>query len=138
MPLRAATVADKPHGLRDVMEKRQIHEWLVRPGILRPPIHPGAFPHTAYTDFEIAAGNLLASDPRRVSDCIPCYALYTDPPLGRIGMTDAEVRKTGRPALFGRRPMTRVARAVEKGESQGFMKVAIDPQSKPILGAAIL
>jgi len=61
-----------------------------------------------------AADNLLDSDPRRVSDCIPCYALYTDPPLGRIGMTDAEVRKTGRPALFGRRPMPRVARAVKR------------------------
>jgi pyruvate/2-oxoglutarate dehydrogenase complex dihydrolipoamide dehydrogenase (E3) component len=98
----------------------------------------GAFTHTSYNDFEIVAANLLDGDPRRVSDRITCYALYTDPPLARIGMTDAEVREAGRPALFGKRPMTRVARAVEKGESQGFMKVAVDAGSKQILGAAIL
>jgi pyruvate/2-oxoglutarate dehydrogenase complex dihydrolipoamide dehydrogenase (E3) component len=98
----------------------------------------GAFTHTSYNDFEIVAANLLDNDPRRVSDRISCYALYTDPPLARIGMTETEVRKLGRPALFGKRPMTRVARAVEKGESQGFMKVAIDAGSKQILGAAIL
>jgi pyruvate/2-oxoglutarate dehydrogenase complex dihydrolipoamide dehydrogenase (E3) component len=98
----------------------------------------GAFTHTSYNDFEIVAANLLDDDPRRVSDRIPAYALYTDPPLGRAGMTEAEVRKTGRPALAGKRPMTRVGRAVEKGETQGFMKVVIDAQSKQILGAAIL
>ncbi len=98
----------------------------------------GGFTHTSYNDFEIAAANLLDNDPRRVSDRIPCYALYTDPPLGRVGMTEAEVRKTGRPALIGKRAMTRVARAVEKGEPQGFMKVLIDSQTKQILGANIL
>jgi pyruvate/2-oxoglutarate dehydrogenase complex dihydrolipoamide dehydrogenase (E3) component len=98
----------------------------------------GAFTHTSYNDYEIVAANLLDHDPRRVSDRIPAYALYTDPPLGRAGMTEAEVRKTGRPALIGKRPMTKVARAVEKGEPQGFMKVVIDGQSKQILGAAIL
>uniref|UniRef100_Q01YS3 Pyridine nucleotide-disulphide oxidoreductase dimerisation region n=1 Tax=Solibacter usitatus (strain Ellin6076) TaxID=234267 RepID=Q01YS3_SOLUE len=98
----------------------------------------GAFTHTSYNDYEIVAANLLDNDPRRVSDRIACYALYTDPPLGRAGMTEAEARKTGRPLLIGKRPMTRVARAVEKGEQQGFMKVVIDKESKKILGAAIL
>ncbi len=98
----------------------------------------GAFTHTSYNDYEIVAANLLDNDPRRVSDRIPCYALYTDPPLGRIGLTETEARKSGRRLLFGKRPMTRVARAVEKGESQGFMKVVIDAESKQILGAAIL
>jgi pyruvate/2-oxoglutarate dehydrogenase complex dihydrolipoamide dehydrogenase (E3) component len=98
----------------------------------------GGFTHTAYNDFEIVAANLLDNDPRRVSDRIPAYALYIDPPLGRAGMTEAEVRKTGRAALVGQRPMTKVGRAVEKGESQGFMKIVVDAQSKKILGAAIL
>ena len=98
----------------------------------------GAFTHTSYNDFEIVAANLLENDPRRVSDRIPAYALYIDPPLGRAGMTEAEVRKRGRPALVGKRPMTKVGRAVEKGESQGFMKIVVDAQSKAILGAAIL
>jgi pyruvate/2-oxoglutarate dehydrogenase complex dihydrolipoamide dehydrogenase (E3) component len=98
----------------------------------------GAFTHTAYNDFEIVAANLLDNDPRRVSDRIPCYALYVDPPLGRIGMTEAEVRKSGKPALIGTRPMTRVGRAVEKGETQGFMKVLVDAETKKILGASIL
>jgi pyruvate/2-oxoglutarate dehydrogenase complex dihydrolipoamide dehydrogenase (E3) component len=98
----------------------------------------GAFTHTSYNDFEIVAANLLDNDPRRVSDRIVTYALYTDPPLGRAGMTDAEVRKSGRRALIGRRPMTRVGRAVEKSESNGFMKITVDAESKQILGAAIL
>jgi pyruvate/2-oxoglutarate dehydrogenase complex dihydrolipoamide dehydrogenase (E3) component len=98
----------------------------------------GAFTHTSYNDFEIVAANLLDDDPRRVSDRITAYALYVDPPLGRAGMTEAEVRKSGRKALIGKRPMTRVARAVEKGEAQGFMKVLVDAQSHEILGAAIL
>jgi pyruvate/2-oxoglutarate dehydrogenase complex dihydrolipoamide dehydrogenase (E3) component len=98
----------------------------------------GAFTHTAYNDFEIVAANLLDKGRRRVSDRIQAYALYIDPPLGRAGLTDAEVRKRGRPALTGQRPMTRVARAVEKGEAQGFMKVTVDAESKEILGAAIL
>ena len=98
----------------------------------------GAFTHTAYNDFEIVAANLLDNDPRRVSDRIPCYAMYMDPPLARIGMTEAEVRKSGKPALIGTRPMTRVNRAVEKGESLGFMKVLIDAESKKILGASLM
>ena len=98
----------------------------------------GGFTHTSYNDFEIVAANLLDGDCRKVSDRITAYALFIDPPLGRAGKTDAEVRKSGRKALIGRRPMTRVSRAVEKGETQGFMKVVIDEETKEILGAAIL
>jgi pyruvate/2-oxoglutarate dehydrogenase complex dihydrolipoamide dehydrogenase (E3) component len=98
----------------------------------------GGFTHTSYNDFEIVAANLLDNDPRRLSDRIRTYALYIDPPLGRVGLTEAEVRKTGRPALMGTRPMTKVGRAVEKGETSGFMKVLVDAKSKKILGAAIL
>jgi pyruvate/2-oxoglutarate dehydrogenase complex dihydrolipoamide dehydrogenase (E3) component len=98
----------------------------------------GAFTHTSYNDFEIVAANLLDDDPRRVSDRVTTYALYTDPPLGRAGMTVDEVRKSGRKALVGKRPMTRVGRAVEKGETQGFMKVVVDADTEEILGAAIL
>ena len=98
----------------------------------------GAFTHTAYNDFEIIAANLLDDDPRKVSDRITCYGLFIDPPLGRVGMTEAEARATGRPLLVGKRPMTRVGRAVEKGETQGFMKVVVDAETKQILGAAIL
>ena len=98
----------------------------------------GAFTHTSYNDFEIVAANLLDDDPRRVSDRIQAHALYIDPPLGQIGMTEAEVRKMGKPALIGTRPMSKVGRAVEKGESNGFMKVLVDAESKKILGAAIL
>jgi pyruvate/2-oxoglutarate dehydrogenase complex dihydrolipoamide dehydrogenase (E3) component len=98
----------------------------------------GAFTHTAYNDFEIVAANLLDNDPRRVSDRISCYAVYMDPPLARIGMSEREVRATGKSALIGTRPMTRVNRAVEKGESLGFMKVLVDAESKKILGASLL
>jgi pyruvate/2-oxoglutarate dehydrogenase complex dihydrolipoamide dehydrogenase (E3) component len=98
----------------------------------------GAFTHTSYNDGEIVIANLLDNDARRVSDRIPAYALYTDPALGRAGLTEAEARKTGRQILIGKRPMTRVARAVEKGETQGFMKVVVDADTKEILGAAIL
>ncbi len=98
----------------------------------------GAFTHTAYNDFEIVAANLLDDDPRRVSDRIPCYGLFVDPPLGRVGVTEAEARATGRPLLIGQRPMARVGRAVEKAETQGFMKVVVDAETKQILGAAIL
>lgn len=97
----------------------------------------GAFTHTSYNDFEIVAANLLDDDPRRVSDRITTYALYIDPPLGRAGMTVDQVRKSGRKALVGKRPMTRVGRAVEKGETQGFMKVVVDAETEEILGAAI-
>ena len=98
----------------------------------------GAFTHTSYNDFEIVAANLLDNEPRRVSDRIPTYALYIDPPLGRAGMTEAQVRASGRKALVGKRPMTRVGRAIEKGETQGFMKVVVDAETNQILGAAIL
>jgi pyruvate/2-oxoglutarate dehydrogenase complex dihydrolipoamide dehydrogenase (E3) component len=98
----------------------------------------GAFTHTSYNDFEIVAANLLDNEPRKVSDRILTYALYIDPPLGRAGQTVDEVRKSGRKALVGFRPMTRVGRAVEKGETQGFMKVVVDAESGKILGAAIL
>ncbi|MDH6195111.1 pyruvate/2-oxoglutarate dehydrogenase complex dihydrolipoamide dehydrogenase (E3) component [Mycobacterium frederiksbergense] len=98
----------------------------------------GAFTHTSYNDFEIVAANLLDDDPRRVSDRVPTYALYIDPPLGRAGMTVDQVRASGRKALVGKRPMTRVGRAVEKGETEGFMKVVVDAETEEILGAAIL
>jgi pyruvate/2-oxoglutarate dehydrogenase complex dihydrolipoamide dehydrogenase (E3) component len=98
----------------------------------------GAFTHTSYNDFEIVAANLLDNDPRRVSDRITAYNLYIDPPLGRAGLTEAQVRASGRRALVGKRPMTRVGRAVEKGETQGFMKVIVDAGSRQFLGAAIL
>jgi pyruvate/2-oxoglutarate dehydrogenase complex dihydrolipoamide dehydrogenase (E3) component len=98
----------------------------------------GAFTHTAYNDFEIVAANLLDGEQRKVSDRIPAYALYIDPPLGRVGMTEAQARATGRPILVGTRPMTRVSRAIEKGETLGFMKMIADAQSRKILGASIL
>jgi len=98
----------------------------------------GAFTHTAYNDFEIVADNLLNADHRRVSDRIQTYALFTDPPLGRCGLTDAEIRKSGRAALVAKYPMSRVSRAYEKSETQGFMKISVDAETKQILGAAIL
>ena len=98
----------------------------------------GAFTHTSYNDYEIVADNLLNGDRRRVSDRIQAYALYTDPPLGRCGMTDAEIRTSGRAALAAKLPMSRVGRAAEKGETQGFMKISVDAQTGHILGAAIL
>ena len=98
----------------------------------------GAFTHTAYNDFEIVAANLLDDDPRHVSDRIPAYALYVDPPLGRAGMSEAEARQSGRRVLIGKRSMTKVSRAVEKGESLGFMKAVVDAETKRFLGAAVL
>lgn len=98
----------------------------------------GAFTHTAYNDFEIVAANLLDGEPRKVSDRIQTYALYIDPPLGRAGMSETEARKTGRKLLIGTRPMTRVGRAKEKGETLGFMKVIADAGTKEILGASLL
>jgi len=98
----------------------------------------GAFTHTSYNDYEIAAANLLDHDPRRLSDRFPVYALFTDPPLARAGMTEAEARASGRPVLVGRRPMARVGRARERGETQGFMNVLVDADTKKILGAALL
>ena len=98
----------------------------------------GAFTHTAYNDFEIVAANLLDSDPRKVTDRIPCHALYVDPPLAQIGMTEAQVRASGRPALMGVRSMSKVGRAVEKGEAVGFIKVLVDAETDHILGASII
>jgi len=98
----------------------------------------GAFTHTSYNDFEIVAANLLDSDPRRVSDRITAYNLYIDPPLGRAGMTETEVRASGRPALIAKLPMEKVGRAFEKGETRGFMKVLVDRDTGFILGASLL
>jgi pyruvate/2-oxoglutarate dehydrogenase complex dihydrolipoamide dehydrogenase (E3) component len=98
----------------------------------------GGFTHTSYNDYEIVAANLLDQGSRRISDRIKAYAVYIDPPLGRCGMTEAEVRESKRPALIGRREMTKVSRAVEKGETQGFMKILVDAETKLILGANIL
>jgi pyruvate/2-oxoglutarate dehydrogenase complex dihydrolipoamide dehydrogenase (E3) component len=98
----------------------------------------GAFTHTSYNDYEIVAANLLDGARRRVSDRLPAYALYIDPPLGRAGLTEAQVRERGKPALVGVRPMTRVGRAIEKGETKGFMKVLVDAESREILGASVL
>jgi pyruvate/2-oxoglutarate dehydrogenase complex dihydrolipoamide dehydrogenase (E3) component len=98
----------------------------------------GAFTHTSYNDFEIVAADILDNERRRVSDRIPAYALYTDPPLGRVGMTETEVRGTGRPAMVGTIEMKRVGRAYEKGETLGFMKILVDKTSKQILGASFL
>ena len=98
----------------------------------------GAFTHTSYNDYEIVAANLLDGARRKVSDRVPAYALYVDPPLGRVGMTEAEVRKGNRPALVATIPMTRVGRAYERGETTGMMKAVVDAETKRILGAAIL
>jgi pyruvate/2-oxoglutarate dehydrogenase complex dihydrolipoamide dehydrogenase (E3) component len=98
----------------------------------------GAFTHTSYNDYEIVAANLLDHDSRRVSDRFPVYALFTDPPLARAGMTELEARASGRPVLVGRRAMARVGRARERGETQGFMHVLVDGQTQKILGAALL
>ncbi len=98
----------------------------------------GAFTHTSYNDYEIVADNLFNADHRRVSDRIQAYALYIDPPLGRCGMTDAEVRMSGRRALVAKYPMSQISRAYEKGETQGFIKICVDADTKQILGAAIL
>jgi pyruvate/2-oxoglutarate dehydrogenase complex dihydrolipoamide dehydrogenase (E3) component len=98
----------------------------------------GAFTHTSYNDYEIVADNLFNADHRRVSDRIQAYALYIDPPLGRCGTTETAVLQSGRPALVAKYPMERVGRAVEKGETQGFIKIVVDAETKQILGAAIL
>jgi pyruvate/2-oxoglutarate dehydrogenase complex dihydrolipoamide dehydrogenase (E3) component len=98
----------------------------------------GAYTHTAYNDFEIVAANLLDHDPRRVSDRLPVSAIYVDPPFAKVGLTETEVRAAGTPALVGKRPMTKVGRAVEKGETQGFIKVLVHAETDQILGASIV
>ena len=135
-------------GLDEIGMKRDEHGYIVVDDELRTSVPGiwamgdcngrGGFTHTSYNDYEIVAGNLLDGERRCVTDRILAYALFIDPPLGRIGLTEAEVRKIGKPALIGTRPMTRVGRAVEKGETQGFMKVMVDAASKRILGASIL
>ena len=98
----------------------------------------GAFTHTSYNDFEIVAANLFDDDPRSVTDRILCYGLFIDPPLGRIGMTEREARESGRRVLMGKRMMSRVGRARERSETDGFIKILVDADSEEILGAAIL
>jgi len=98
----------------------------------------GAFTHTSYNDFEIVAANVLDHDPRRLTDRITAYNLYIDPPLGRAGMTEAEVRKSGKAALMAQMPMEDVGRAFEKSETKGFMKILVDAETKQILGASLL
>ncbi len=134
--LDRAGVATDPHGYIVVDEQLQTNV----PGVwaLGDCNGRGAFTHTSYNDYEIVADNLLNGDRRRVSDRIQAYALYTDPPLGRCGMTDLEIRKSGRAALTAKLPMSRVGRAAEKGETQGFIKISVDAQTQHILGAAIL
>ncbi|APW39986.1 mercuric reductase [Rhodoferax koreense] len=98
----------------------------------------GAFTHTSYNDFEIVAANLLDGATRRVSDRIDTYALFIDPPLARVGLSEAQARRAGHDVRVGMRPMTRVGRAVEKGETAGFMKIVVDAKSQAVLGATML
>jgi len=98
----------------------------------------GAFTHTSYNDYEIVADNLFDTKTRRVNDRIPCYGLFIDPPLGRVGLTEQQVKESGKKALVGKMMMSRIGRAKERGETQGFMKVLIDAESEEILGANIL
>jgi pyruvate/2-oxoglutarate dehydrogenase complex dihydrolipoamide dehydrogenase (E3) component len=133
--LAAAGVSTDDHGYISVDDELQTNV----PGIyaLGDCNGRGAFTHTSYNDFEIVAGNLLDGDKRRVSDRIPAHALYIDPPLARVGLSEAEVRQSGKAALIGVRPMKRVSRAIEKGETFGFLKVLVDAETHHILGAAI-
>jgi pyruvate/2-oxoglutarate dehydrogenase complex dihydrolipoamide dehydrogenase (E3) component len=98
----------------------------------------GAFTHTSYNEFEIVADNVIDGGKRSIKDRVPVYGLFIDPPLGRIGMSETELRKSGRKALMGVMPMSKVARARERGETQGLMKVLVDAETKQVLGAAIL
>ena len=134
--LEAAAIASNQYGYIDVDDQLRTNV----PGVwaIGDVNGRGAFTHTSYNNYEIVAANLFDSDSRRLSDRILCYGLFTDPPLGRVGMTEREVRESGRSALIGKRMMTRVGRAREFGETRGFMKVIVDSDSKEILGAAIL
>ncbi|MEM7400894.1 MAG: FAD-containing oxidoreductase [Pseudomonadota bacterium] len=98
----------------------------------------GAFTHTSYNDYEIVADNLFGTKSRRVSDRILCYGLFIDPPLGRVGLTEQQVKDSGKKALIGKMMMSRIGRAKERSETQGFMKVLIDAETEEILGANIL
>ena len=97
----------------------------------------GAFTHTSFNDHEIVVANLFDDDPRRLSDRIPCYGLFIDPPLGRVGMTEAQARASGRNVLVGSRPMKHVGRAIEMSETAGFMKFLVDADTDELLGGAI-
>jgi pyruvate/2-oxoglutarate dehydrogenase complex dihydrolipoamide dehydrogenase (E3) component len=134
--LDKAGIATDPHGYIQVDDQLRTNV----PGIwaMGDCNGRGAFTHTSWNDFEIVAANILDNDQRRVSDRITAYALYTDPPLGRVGMTEAEVRKTGKPALISTMPMEDVSRAYEKSETKGFMKILVDRDSKQFLGASLL
>jgi pyruvate/2-oxoglutarate dehydrogenase complex dihydrolipoamide dehydrogenase (E3) component len=134
--LDRAGIATDPHGFIQVDDQLRTNV----PGIwaMGDCNGRGAFTHTSWNDFEIVAANILDNSQRRVSDRITAYALYTDPPLGRVGMTEAEVRKTGKPALISTMAMEDVSRAYEKGETKGFMKILVDRDSKQILGASLL
>lgn len=97
----------------------------------------GAFTHTSYNDYEILAANLLDGEQRKVSDRIMAYALYVDPPLGRVGLNEEQARASGRPVLAARMPMTRVGRARERGETTGMLKVLVDAETRRLLGASL-
>jgi len=133
--LDKAGVATDPRGFITVDDRLQTNV----PGIyaLGDCNGRGAFTHTSYNDFEIVAANLIGGESRSVKDRINAYALYTDPPLGRCGMTETEVRKSGRPALIATMPMEDVSRAFEKSETQGFMKILVDKETKQLLGASL-
>ena len=98
----------------------------------------GAFTHTSYNDYEIVVANLLDDDPRRVGDRVPAYALYIDPPLARIGMSRAAAKQSGKRVLVGHLPMSRVGRARERGETDGFIEALVDADTLRILGATLL
>jgi pyruvate/2-oxoglutarate dehydrogenase complex dihydrolipoamide dehydrogenase (E3) component len=98
----------------------------------------GAFTHTSYNDYEIIASNVVDGETRSVDSRIMCYAVFVDPPFARVGLSETDVRKDGRPALIATMPMSRVGRARERGETDGFMKVLVDAGTKKILGAAML
>ena len=135
-------------GLENTSIKRDDHGYIIVDDTLRTSVDGvwalgdcngrGAFTHTSYNDYEIIAANLLRGELRRVSDRIVTYAVFTDPPLARVGMTEAEIRKANKRALVGTRAMTRVGRAYERGETRGFLKVLVDAETKLILGACFL
>lgn len=134
--LEAAGLAADPRGVIPVDETCRSavpHIWVLGEANGR-----GAFTHTAYNDFEIVAGNLLDGEDRKITDRKSVYALFIDPPLGRIGMSEAEARAAGHRVLVGTRAMARVGRAVESGETRGMMKVVFDAESRRLLGAAII
>jgi pyruvate/2-oxoglutarate dehydrogenase complex dihydrolipoamide dehydrogenase (E3) component len=136
LDIARAGIALDPHGYIDVDDELRTNV----PGIwaMGDVNGHGAFTHTSYNDYEIVAANLFDHDPRRLSDRPVAYALYIDPPLGRVGLTEAQVRKSGRKALIGTRPMTRVGRAHERSETQGFMKVLVDAETERVIGASLL